>query len=587
MRKRSGGARFFRPAAISTLITLITISLLAVLSGCDSMPDMPSAPGAPSEGGGQAAPPSESLVLHMLYGSEKEAWINEVTATFNSQQNMSPNGRPIHVEAIPIGSLESMRAIINGDEQPAIWSPASSVIFPLANNQWASSHSGEMLVEEGNAPSLVLSPVVIAMWRPMAEAMGWPDTPLGWSDIVAFAREGKTWADYGHPEWGPFKFGHTHPDYSNSGFITIIATAYAGAGGPRELTLEDVQKPDVSAFIADIESTVIHYGKSTGFFGRRMMEKGPNYLSAAVLYENLVMESYDQTQYPDLVMPIVAIYPREGTFWSDHPFAILPWARQDEEVRAAAETYRDFLLAVPQQERALYYGFRPSLSDVPIANDITPDKGVDPQQPVSVLRAPDAEVMEAARAAWGQNKKRVEVTVLIDTSGSMGADGRITRAKAGLGTFINQLADADSLSVISFSTDATTLSPLSEVGTSREEALRRVDGLFAAGDTRLIDTTLEAYRDMEQRPRGEHIRAIVVLSDGADTASTSSQTTLEQHVSADEEGYSIKIFTIAYGPENNEARGLLEAMAEASGGKFYESGPNNIEQVYLDITRFF
>lgn len=584
MRICSGATRLLLP----TMIIIIAITLLVALSGCDGLPSIPSAPDNASGGGGeQDAPPSNALVLPMLYGSEKEAWINEVTAAFNNQQNISTAGRPIYVEATPIGSLESMRAIINGEEQPAIWSPASSIIFPLANNQWATSRSGEMLVEVSDAPSLVLSPVVIAMWRPMAEAMGWPDTPLGWGDIAAFAREDKTWADYGHPEWGPFKFGHTHPDYSNSGFITIMATAYAGAGGPRELTLEDMQNPQVSEFISDIESTVIHYGKSTGFFGRRMMEKGPNYLSAAVLYENLVMESYDRTRYPNLVMPIVAIYPREGTFWSDHPFAILPWARQDEEVRAAAETYRDFLLAMPQQERALHYGFRPSLGDVSIASAITPDKGVDPQQPVSVLRAPDAEVMEAARAAWGQNKKRVEVAVLIDTSGSMGADGRITRAKAGLRTFIEQLADADSLSVIAFSTEATTLSPLALVGTSRGEVLRRVDGLFAAGDTRLIDTTLEAYREMEQRPRGEHIRAIVVLSDGADTASTTSQTTLEQHVGADEEGYSIKIFAIAYGPETNEARNLLTAMAEVSGGKFYESGPDNIEQVYLDITRFF
>lgn len=550
--------------------------------------------GEQADSGGKQEPaaPTNALVLRMLYGSEKQSWIEDVTKTFNDQQNQSTAGRPIFIEAVPIGSLESMHQIIDGTEKPAIWSPASSLVFPLANEEWSSSHSGEELVQD-DAPQLVLSPVVIAMWKPMAEALGWPDTPIGWEDIEAFASEDKTWADYNYPEWGPFKFGHTHPDHSNSGFTTILASAYAGSGKTRDITVDDVKSDDVSTFIENLESTVIHYGKSTGFFAEKMINGGPGYLSAAVLYENLVMESYNQELYPNRSAPIVAIYPKEGTFWSDHPFAIMPWAMEDEEMLNAAETYRDYLLDEPQQQLALHYGFRPSDTSIPIVDTFTEAKGVDATQPTALLEVPDSDVIHIARNAWGENKKRVEVMVVLDVSGSMNDKDppddvpRLVAAKNGLQVFIEQLADADHVGLTTFSREAQQVSPLDEVGPKREDLLTRIQGLFADGGTRLIDTTMEAYQELENHQRGERIRAIVVLSDGDDTVSKNGADELINLVSADKEGYSIKVFTIAYGSGSGTNLPLLESIANASGGKFYLSTTSNIKDVYMDIGRFF
>lgn len=257
-------------------------------------------------------PPRNALVVRMLYGSEKQVWIETVTPEFNAQQHRSTRDRPIFVEAVPMGSTESMELILSGQEQPAIWSPASSILIPVANQRWAGSHGGDPLVED--APSLVLSPVVIAMWQPMAEALGWPETAIGWADIAEMAAGGKTWANFGHPEWGLFQFGHTHPDYSNSGVTSILATVYVAADKTRHLTVADVQRPEVTQFLADVQRGIIHYGESTGFFGRQMFNRGPSYLSAAVLYENLVVESYNSELYPNRSLPVVAIYPKEGTF---------------------------------------------------------------------------------------------------------------------------------------------------------------------------------------------------------------------------------------------------------------------------------
>ncbi len=242
---------------------------------------------------------------------------------------------------------------------------------------------------------------------------------------------------------------------------------------------------------------MIHYGESTGFFGRQMFTRGPAYLSAAVLYENLVVESYDETRYPNRSLPVVALYPEEGTFWSDHPFIIPNGAWMTDELRAAAATYRDFLLARPQQERALQFGFRPADQTVPIGEPITPARGVDPQQPQTVLDVPSAEVIGAVRNVWSQNKKGVEVQVVLDVSGSMQEEDRLEQAKTALTNFVERLQNNDRLGITVFSTDATELTPLDELGPKRQQVREQIGGLFPNGSTRLIDSVDVAYRAMQ------------------------------------------------------------------------------------------
>ena len=114
----------------------------------------------------------------------------------------------------------------------------------------------------------------------MAEALGWDKKPIGWSDILALARSQKGWDAYGYPQWGRFKFGHTHPQFSNSGLISLFAEIYAASGKTAGLTVADVNKAHTADFLSGIEKSVVHYGSSTGFFGRQMFSTGPQFLSA-------------------------------------------------------------------------------------------------------------------------------------------------------------------------------------------------------------------------------------------------------------------------------------------------------------------
>jgi Ca-activated chloride channel family protein len=525
------------------------------------------------------------VVVDIVYGSEKKEWLEPLVQQFNATGNKTVEGKVIEIKATPMGSIESVRGIMDGSLQPTVWSPASSVYLPVAASEWKQTHTGDLFT--GTPKDLVLSPVVIAMWQPMAQALGWPDKAIGWEDIAQLATSSEGWSAYGHPEWGAFKFGHTHPDYSNSGIVSIIAETYAGLKKEKGLTEADLRSPELLQFLSNVESSVIHYGTSTGFFGERMFEYGPSYLSAAVLYENLIVaQETKRISGQSSQVPVVAIYPREGTFWSNHPYVILnaPWVT-DEQVEAA-KAFEAFLLDRPQQLKSLELGFRPADPSIPLASPLDTQHGADPAQPQTILEVPNAAVINGIRGLWRQAKKPVDLVVVMDISGSMRGD-KISSARSSLMEFIQKLDDRDRVQITLFSSDIVTLTPLTELGEKRQKVLDSVSGVFEGGDTRLYDATLQAYQELQQNGEPKHIRAIVVLSDGDDTASSATLDNLiyEINQAQGEGGNSIKLFTIAFG--DNADSNILQQMADPTGGREYDSSPETIQKIYDEIATFF
>ena len=527
----------------------------------------------------------EKVTVSIIYGSEKKEWLEPLVQEFNDAKHETADGKQIVIEATAMGSIESVNGIIDGTLQPTVWSPASSVYIPVANAEWRNSHATDLVT--GTPKDLVLSPVVIAMWRSMAQALGWPEKQIGWADIAALATSEEGWSAYGHPEWGKFQFGHTHPGHSNSGIVSIIAEAYAGAGKQRNLTSADLQTTDIHTFMTAVEKSVIHYGTSTGFFAERMFERGPSYLSAAVMYENLIVaQESKRLSGASQQIPVVAIYPKEGTFWSNHPYAVLnaPWVT--DELKEAAGIFEDYLLDKPQQLKALEYGFRPADPAIPLSSPLDAEHGADINQPQTILEIPSATVITQIEDLWHETKKPVDLIVVMDISSSMRGD-KITSARASLMQFVQKLDDRDRLQIMLFSSEITPLTPLTELGPKRQNVLNSVSGIFENGNTALYDATLDAYQELSANGDADHIRAIVVLTDGDDTASTHSlgQVLSELDTAAGEGGSAIKIFTIAFGDAAD--KDVLQQLAQPTGGKQYDSSPENIQKIYDEISTFF
>lgn len=523
--------------------------------------------------------PDNTITLTFTYGSEKQKWVEAVTQDFNASGRRTSKGRPIFVQGYPMGSGDCIQEILQGKRETHLVSPASAAFIKLGNAE-SQVKAGRGLV--GETSNLVLSPVVIAMWKPMAEALGWPEKPPGWKEVHELALTQGGWTARGFPQWGAFRFGHTHPDYSNSGLISILAEAYAATGKQRGLDLADLQKLETAAYIEEIERAVVHYGESTGFFGRKMFSEGPGYLSAAVLYENMVIEAASENKTP---FPVVALYPREGTFWSDHPAGIVDREWVTPEHREAAQQYLDFLTAKPQQERAMKFGFRPADPGIPLGEPFDAAHGVNPREPQTTLEVPEVPVIQAALQLWRERKKKSHVVLVLDVSGSMKEQDKIRFAKEGAAQFLTLLGDKDEISLLAFNNTVGWVMKNQPLGADRAASKNAVSSLFADGGTALYDAIAAAQAHLAQNARPGMIQALVVLSDGADTNSKTTLDTLLQQLQKDQEGGGVRVFTISYG---KDAKGdVLEKISNATRARSYKGSTRDIEAVFREISTFF
>jgi Ca-activated chloride channel family protein len=523
------------------------------------------------------------VVVRIAYGSEKQSWLEEQVRSFAASSPKTKSGKPIVIEAKPMGSGEAVQDILSGSIKPTVFSPASSAYVTLLNQSWLSKAGHTQPLSPAGEP-VVLSPVVIAMWKPMAEALGWPQKALGWADLLKVNADPKGWGAYNHPEWGSFKLGHTHPEFSNSGLLSVLAEAYAGAKKTRGLAAADLDQKDTQAFVQKVESSIVHYGKSTGFFADKMRERGPAYISAAVLYESSVIESYNKPSPSGL--PLVAIYPVEGTFWSDHPYAILnaDWVGADE--RDGAEQFLAFLKGKPAQTRALELGFRPADASIAINAPIDLNHGADPKQPQTLLDVPDATVLQKLLDVWQVNKRATDVELVFDKSGSM--DGKpLDEAKAGATTFLKNLHDRDQFTIFFF--DNNLYPPIGPVSLDkdRNDLIARVNGVHAAGGTSLYDATASAFDAALERSKKDpsRIHAVVVMTDGRDEGSKMSLEGLRARLSTEHSNRAVKVFTIAYGDEADPT--VLGQIADMAEGTSVKGNAENIVQVYQDMASFF
>jgi Ca-activated chloride channel family protein len=556
--------------------------LIALVFASGSNPSQPAvetgrgdAPGTQSN-----PPPSGRLELVFAYGSEKRAWVEACTQRWLSGQPRSSDGQTITVRGLPMGSGECMEDVAAGRVQAHLVSPASDAYIRLGNAR-ARAASGRDLV--ARTEPLVLSPVVLALWKPMAEALGWPAQPVGWRQIFELVNDPRGWASRGRPDWGRFRFGHTHPEYSNSGLQTLAATCFAGAGRTNELRLTDLAEPAVANFVAGIQRGVVHYGQSTGFFAERLVTGGPGYLSAAVLYESSVVEAA-KTPRPGQP-PLVCIYPTEGTFWSDHPAGVVdrPWVSAAH--RSAAEAYLRYLLAPEQQRLALEHGFRPADPAIPVGTPIDAAHGADPRQPSTVLPSPDADVLAACLDLWRSHKKRAEVALVLDRSGSMRQDGRMAAAQQGAQQFLDLLHDADRFSYVPFNDSVAWAAEDASVGSQRAVLRQRIGDTLAQGGTALYDAIAAAHQRLAPRAEGANIAAIVVLTDGEDRNSRLSLDQLLAQIGGGVEGAPLRIFTICYGGEANAS--ALERIAQATQARSYRGSTADIVRIFRDISTFF
>ncbi|HEX8435447.1 VWA domain-containing protein [Archangium sp.] len=521
--------------------------------------------------------------IEVLYASSdgKKEWVNDVVKAFNDKK-VEINGKVVVVKAEHMRSGESRAAILAGKSKPTIWGPAGKSWIDLINQDWQTRENHPFVAEAKDTVNIAL---VIALWKPMAEALGWPNKEIGWKDLRSVVTNPKGWSALGHPEWGAFKFGHSHPDYSNSAMLSVISMIYAGAGKDAGLTSADMKNPQVVSLLKDIERSVVHYGESSSWLVDKLCTRGPAYLSAVTVYESSVVKANDKCKTKPF--PLVAVYPKEGTFWETHPAGVVEAEWVTEDQKQGARAFLDFLLSAEQQAKAPKYGFRPALKDVPLTAPFDEDHGVSPNVQRHELEYVSEDLFQRANTLWHETKKKAAIWVVLDISGSMNGKP-MDAARAGTVKFLQRMEPDDLVQVIAFSEQPVALGTPGKVRQMGESLVQKVNGLYAQGQTSLYDAVLMAFDEIEEARKKEtepRSYGIVVLSDGKDTSSKRNRPDLIERLPKPEDTEGTRVFTIAYGDEADED--LLRNLSDRSNALMVHGDSADIDKLYHQIASYF
>jgi Ca-activated chloride channel family protein len=593
------------------LVVAVVVGVIAVLAvrAATSSPHK-----ATTTAGSRPNTPSSCTTLMVAASSEKAALLQGIADSY-AKDDGQVGGTCARVVVNTKASGGATTALARGwnekvdGPRPDVWSPASTSWTTLLRYQ-TSLRDAPDLVGTEKLPSIARTPLTIAMPKPMAQTLGWPTKPIGWGDVLALAKDPKGWARYGKP-YGAFKLGKTNPNFSTSGLNATIGAYFAATQRSSDLTAKDLADPKVLAYVKAVEGSVVHYGDTTLTFLSNLQKAddkglGLTYVSAVTVEEKSVWD-YNQGnptgdpktlgQHKPPKTPLVAIYPKEGTLFSDNPFVTLKadWVTPDKQ--AVAADFLAYVQSAKSQKRFADAAFR-DYQGKP-GSLINPGQGLLPGEPKAVIGPPAPAVLAGVKDSWEKLRKRARMLLVLDVSGSMGegvgsaGTSKLELAKKAAASAVQQLAPDDQLSLWIFSTQQNgekpyrELVPFGPVRTQLATVKAKIADLQPEGGTGLYATVRAASRELAASYDPSRINAIVVLTDGRNEFPADNNiASLTDELNVEDGDRAVRVFPIAYGEDAD--LGELTKIADASRAAAYDaSDPASIDKVLTAVLSNF
>ena len=584
----------------------------------------------------QGCPP-DVVALTVVSSPETSAILKQAAADY-ARSNPTVVGRCVQVRVADKPAAAAANALAVGwnndtdGPRPDVWVPSSSAWAGLLSARLAAAKQPDIVPQDH--PSIATSPLVMAMPRPMATLLGWPSKPIGWSELLKVLRpllpdatvnatlSTGTWAPLGHPEWGRFLVGKTDANQSNPGLESLLGTFYVAAAQAAHGTLsaQTAADPNVQAFALALQRTPGPLAATSEALLTNLQDaddqgKALTYLSMAALDEKSVLD-YNQGnpsgdpatlgRHPKPKVPLVAVYPKDGTLAADHPYLALdvPWV--DADKRQAATDFLHYLQSGPVQTGFQAIGFR-SFSGV-AGDQASEANGLIAGQPTTVLPPPPAPLIETLLNGYNASLKTANILALLDVSGSMnqvvpGTGGKtkldVEKAAAIHGLELFHGATNGATWVFSSNLDGTKdyrpISPFGAVDqdlggghTGRELGVAAIARLQAHGDTGLYDAIAAARAFLQAHYTPGRINAVVVMTDGVNDDPTGgiSLPQLLQQLKAGQDTRPVRVIGIGFGADA-DMKALGAIAAASNGGAFFARNPADIDKVFLTaLSRF-
>ncbi|KAB8193451.1 VWA domain-containing protein [Nonomuraea phyllanthi] len=512
------------------------------------------------------------LPLRVVASPDIEPALEKIAGNYNKAMH-SIDSKCVEVTVARESSARTANAVAAGKSQADFWVADSSLLMESLRG----TPAGKALPQvEG---SIATSPVVLAAGRSFAPKLSGTLQP-SWAAMISAANVANV--------EGPGRKVRVlalDPQKNSAGLAGLLAAA----GVAKEAKLD-------KALVGALKELSGQLAADPAALLASLTVKSGSRVPVGVASEQAVYAH--NAKKPEA--PVVALYPKEGTLSLDYPVTILT---KDPEVLKAAEDFKQDLATEKSKKTLRNAGFRDTEGK---AGDVlSKDAGFASESPAA-LEPPDGATVSRMVQIWSRLNLGTRLLTLLDVSGTMALPvpgTGMTRMQAinkiateGLGLFP---ADSE-LGLWSFSThmdgqgkdwkELVSIGPVSESvdGTLRKDLLGRAFASIKAnptGDTGLNDTIKAAYTQLTKSYQGDKINTLLILTDGAGNDDPDGGVTNSQILRFLEKTYNpkrpISILLIAFGPEAEQGKQQMNALAKATGGEAY------IAKDILQVRDFF
>ncbi|MDX6692991.1 MAG: Ca-activated chloride channel [Blastocatellia bacterium] len=199
---------------------------------------------------------------------------------------------------------------------------------------------------------------------------------------------------------------------------------------------------------------------------------------------------------------------------------------------------------------------------------------VSAQQPEAVLQVGFTTSAVSDRTAL----RPLNLALVIDRSGSMAAEDKMSRVKQSLLTMVSQLRPSDVISIIVFDSSAQVLLPAQKINDGA--AIRKaISSIEPGGSTNLHSGLMLGYKEARKNLNTEATNRVILLTDGiANTGVTDPQQIVRESLTFNDDG--IDLSTIGVGLDLDKE--LLNKLAKGGRGLFhFVADAQDIEKVFV------
>lgn len=162
-------------------------------------------------------------------------------------------------------------------------------------------------------------------------------------------------------------------------------------------------------------------------------------------------------------------------------------------------------------------------------------------------------------------KKAMNLSVVLDRSGSMADEQKIQYAKSALLSLVDRLSPEDILSIVIYDDVVEVLRPAGRVRDKRE-IHRLIERIAPRGSTNLGGGMVKGFEQVAAKSSREFVNRVVLLSDGLANQGITDPVALNK-IARRYRSESISLTTIGVGLDYNE--NLMVGLAEYGGGNYY------------------